>query len=93
MKQNNETVVETKKQENFATEIFHEFKVHSRITIICMTILLAIGTFFYYKNDVDWRELFSSYDYVLQDGEGQNYYNSNVGGDVNNGAENKETEK
>jgi len=45
------------------------------------------------QNDREWRELFSSYDYVSQDGEGQNYYNNDVGGDVNNGTANKETEK
>lgn len=45
------------------------------------------------QNDREWRELFSSYDYVSQDGEGQNYYNNEIGGNVNNGAENKETER
>jgi len=45
------------------------------------------------QNDREWRELFSSYDYVSQDGEGQNYYNNEIGGNVNNGAEDKEAEK
>lgn len=38
-----------------------------------------------YQNDCDWRELFNSYDYISQDGNGENYYNSNVSGEVNNG--------
>lgn len=44
----------------------------------------------FYQNDKEWRELFGSYDYVSQDGNGQNYYNSDIGGNVNNGAESKE---
>ncbi len=73
--------------ENFATEIFHEFKIHSRIAIICLSALLAIGALLYYKNDVDWRELFNSYDYVTQDGGGYNNVNTGTQGDVSNGAE------
>lgn len=46
-----------------------------------------------YQNDRDWRELFSSYDYVSQDGQGYNYYNSEIGGNVNNGAESEEAEE
>lgn len=45
------------------------------------------------QNDREWRELFSSYDYVSQDGEGQNYYNNEIGGNVNNGAENEDAKK
>lgn len=52
-----------------------------------------------YENDKEWREAIdrsnqrwieylSQYDFVSQDGEGYNYYNSDVGGDVVNGAEN-----
>lgn len=46
-----------------------------------------------YQNDCEWRELFSSYEFITQDGEGQNYYNSDIGGNVNNGTANNETEK
>lgn len=38
-----------------------------------------------YENDCEWRKLFSEYDYISQDGNGENYYNSNVSGEVNNG--------
>ncbi len=94
MEQNKENrVTEVREQENFATEIFHEFKIHSRIAIVGLMILLTIGIFVFFANDERWRELFSSYDYVSQDGEGQNYYNNDVGGDVNNGAENKNAEE
>lgn len=60
------------------------------IAVVAISISLSIIN---YKNDRDWRELFASYDYVSQDGEGYNYYNSDIEGDVNNGAENTETEK
>ena len=88
-----ENKTETREQENFTTEIFHEFKVHSRIAIIGMVILLAIGVCLYYKNDVDWRELFNSYDYVTQDGSGYNNVNTGEQGDVNNGTESEDKEK
>ena len=53
--------------------------------VVAISISLSIIN---YKNDRDWRELFASYDYVSQDGEGYNYYNSDVEGDVENGPEN-----
>lgn len=44
------------------------------------------------RNNQRWLEYLSQYDFVSQDGEGYNYYNSDVGGDVVNGTENpKET--
>ena len=60
------------------------------VAVVAISISLSIIN---YKNDRDWRELFASYDYVSQDGEGYNYYNSDIEGDVNNGAENTETEE
>lgn len=32
-----------------------------------------------------WIYVFNSYEYVYQDGEGENYYNNEIGGDVDNG--------
>lgn len=43
-----------------------------------------------YQNDCEWRKLFSEYDYISQDGNGENYYNSNVSGEVNNEATGQE---
>lgn len=63
----------------------------------CLTagiVIVGIGmAVINYCNDRDWRDLFSSYDYVSQDGEGYNYYNPNIKGDVNNGTESEKTEK
>lgn len=42
-----------------------------------------------YKNDCDWRKLFSDYDFISQDGEGVNNINSGEQGDLLNGAESK----
>lgn len=39
------------------------------------------------RNNQRWIEYLSQYDFVSQDGEGYNYYNSDVGGDVVNGKE------
>lgn len=91
--QNNENVTEVKERENFATEIFHEFKIHSRIATIGLLVVLAIGIIAFYANDEKWRDLFSSYDYVSQDGEGENYCNNDIGGNVNNGTADQEAEE
>lgn len=58
--------------------------------IVAVASVLSIVN---YKNDCHWRDLFSSYDYVSQDGEGYNYYNSDIGGDVSNGTEDPEAEE
>ena len=60
------------------------------VAVVVISISLSIIN---YKNDRDWRELFASYDYVSQDGEGYNYYNSDIEGDVSNGAENTQAEE
>ena len=68
-----------------------------RTGLICVTVLatvavagLIIANCFQSKHFVDYL---SQYDFVSQDGEGYNYYNSDVGGDVINGSENQEAEK
>ena len=67
-----------------------------RTGLICVTALatvavagLIIANCLQSKRFVDYL---SEYDFVSQDGEGFNYYNSDVGGNVINGAESKETE-
>ena len=41
----------------------------------------------FFVNDEKWRELFNSYDFISQDGEGINNINSGEQGDLLNGAE------
>lgn len=43
-----------------------------------------------YQNDCDWRQMFSDYDFISQDGEGYNNVNSGQQGDVNNGAKSED---
>ena len=80
-------------EQNFATEVFREFKIHTRFAICAMAAVLALGAFLYYKNDVDWRKLFESYDFITQDGDGINSTNYGEQGDLNNGAEDKVEEE
>lgn len=47
--------------------------------VITMTALIGTNAYWIYQ----W----SSCDYVSQDGEGYNYFNSNIDGDISNGAE------
>lgn len=55
--------------------------------VIILLIVLLVGT------NMAWLYVFQSYDYVSQDGEGQNYYNHEVGGDVFNGTESQNQEE
>lgn len=87
-------------EQYLASEIFNWQEKVSKaknLAIVCMAIsMVAIGigmATINYLNDRDWRELFASYDYVSQDGDGYNYYNSGIEGDVVNGAENPKTEE
>lgn len=91
---------EMQSRETLASEVIawsHKVSKAKDFAIGCLVagiIIVGIGmAIINYCNDRDWRELFSSYDYVSQDGQGYNYYNSGIGGNVTNGAENSETEK
>lgn len=91
---------EMQSREALASEVIawsHRVAKAKDFAIGCLTagiIIVGIGmAIINYCNDRDWRELFSSYDYVSQDGDGYNYYNSDIGGDVSNGAESKETKR
>lgn len=91
---------EMQSRETLASEVIawsHKVSKAKDFAIACLTagiVMVGIGmAIINYCNDRDWRELFSSYDYVSQDGQGYNYYNSGIGGNVNNGTEDPETEK
>lgn len=51
------------------------------IAIIVVTLGLSIIN---YRNDQEWRKLFSDYDFISQDGTGFNNVNSGEQGDLNN---------
>lgn len=58
--------------------------------IVIITIWL---THINLQNDREWRELFDSYDFISQDGEGFNNINNGEQGDLNNGTESEIKEK
>ena len=71
------------------SELIHDIKSQSKRWFIAFLITLAalVGTNAY------WIYQWNSYDYVSQDGDGYNYYNSDVEGDINNGPENQAEEE
>lgn len=68
-------------------------KIIRYILIFCGLVLLYFAVVNYRyslaneRNNQRWIEYLSQYDFVSQDGEGYNYYNSGIGGDVHNGTE------
>lgn len=76
--------------ENFATQTLNYVTRKLFLVIAGLMIIIVIGFVAFFVNDEKWRELFNSYDYISQDGSGENYYSSNVSGEVNNGATGQE---
>lgn len=68
----------------FATSVIQQAEKSAKRWFIAWLITLAalVGT------NAAWIYVFNSYEYVTQDGEGYNYYNSEIDGDVENGTEN-----
>lgn len=98
MEQNKE-IMQEQEPNTASSVIYHIEKVSKRwiifasVAFAAMALLLAYQMGLKQESDKEWKELFSSYDYVSQDGNGQNYYNSDIGGNVNNGAESEEADK
>lgn len=67
--------------EKFVSELFQDIQRQSKRWFIAFLVTLAalIGTNIY------WIYQWNSYDYISQDGEGYNYYNADVKGDIVNG--------
>lgn len=65
---------------SFAMEVLEQAKRNTKMWFATWVLTMAalIGTNIY------WIYTFNSYEYVYQDGTGQNNYNSNIGGDVDN---------
>lgn len=57
-----------------------------------IAIIIALVIAFAATNGY-WIYQWNSYDYISQDGQGYNYYNSDIEGDVNNGTENQAEEE
>lgn len=87
-------------EECLASEIIGGVRKESRaksIGIVCVTAVSAIAIIgllaINHANTKSFLNYLSEYDFVSQDGEGYNYYNSDIGGNVSNGPENQKTEK
>ena len=67
-------------EEYFAVEVIEQSKKNAKRWFIAWLITLAalIGT------NAAWIYVFNSYEYVYQNGSGQNNYNKNVDGDIDN---------
>lgn len=103
----NEKDAEKPTSEHFAMEILKQEQGRSKAKdkgVIALGIVTGISIFgiaatamfmsnVNYQNDREWRELFNSYEFITQDGGGENYYNSEIGGNVNNGAKDNEKEE
>lgn len=65
-----------------------------RTGVICVATIASIAIigllFVNYSQNKKFMDFLSGYDFVTQDGEGFNSYNSNVGGDVNYGSKDYE---
>ena len=72
-----------KDAEKFVSELISDARVQAKRWFIAFLVTLAalFGTNLY------WIYQWNSYDYVSQDGEGRNYYNADVEGDITNGSE------
>ena len=69
--------------EKFVSELILDARAQAKRWFIAFIVTLTalVGTNLY------WIYQWNSYDYVSQDGEGYNYYNSDVEGDITNGSE------
>ena len=70
--------------ENLVTEVIRDNQKQAKRWFIAFLLSLAALV----VTNTYWIYVFNSYEYVSQDGDGYNYYNSNVEGDIDNGTEN-----
>ena len=71
-------------EEYLATQVIEQAKKSTKRWFIAWVITLGalVGT------NAAWIYAFNSYEYVYQDGAGENYYNNEIDGDVENGTAN-----
>lgn len=74
---------EWRSAEKFVTELVADSRVQAKrwFAAFIVTLVALVGTNAY------WIYVFNSYEYVYQDGSGENYYNNEVDGDVENGSD------
>lgn len=86
--ENRDNVKEKEDKGNSATDVLSALvkQLKTMWIVIILLIVLLVGT------NMAWLWVFQSYDYVSQDGEGYNYFNSRVEGSVYNGTESQSEE-
>lgn len=91
MEQNKENK-EMKTAENFATEMLNYATRKMFLVIGGLMLIIIIGIAVFFINDDKWRQAFTSYDFISQDGEGINNVNGGEQGDLNNGSKSEAKE-
>lgn len=81
--ENRDNVKEKEDKENCATDVLGALVKQLKIMWCAIFVLIALLV----VTNMAWLYVFQSYDYVSQDGEGYNYFNSRVEGSVYNGAD------
>ena len=71
-------------EEYLATQVIDQAKRATKRWFIAWLITMAI---LFVTNGI-WIYVFNSYEHVYQDGTGENYYNNEIDGDVENGTAN-----
>ena len=79
-KANNEEVTTWDDAEKLVTEVFRDNQRQAKRWFVAFLITLAALV----ATNTYWIYVFNSYEYVYQDGTGQNNYNNDVNGDVEN---------
>lgn len=85
------------KEPNVATGVIYHVEKAARrgyifVAVAYATLFIVMGLVIVHqtntnqRNNEKWIDLFNSYDYVSQDGNGYNNYNIGTQGDVNNGS-------
>ena len=71
-------------EEYLATQVIDQAKRATKRWFIAwlITMIALVVT------NVYWIDVMNSYEYVYQDGTGENYYNNEIDGDVDNGTAN-----
>lgn len=78
MENKNEEVTERHK---WAREIINQTERQAKRWFIAFLVTLAALV----ATNALWIYVFNTYEYIYQDGSGENYYNNEIDGDVDNG--------
>lgn len=68
-------------------KIIRDVLIFAGFVILCLAIVNYRYSQSNERNNQRWIEYLSQYDFVSQDGDGYNYYNADVTGDVVNGSD------